>query len=400
MQSKYTQLLAWGFVLLLLILSHYDAAFVWTHQSTSAKTRPRAMFDQALVAQYIADFGWYERQQRVGRLKGLGKSRLHSLPLITGDGFRALADDFIDDVAEMSNVRCQQLGTGQALNPVQAFILYVDVHVQVHFFQECFPHMTVPVILITHNGDPAIPAPQLEAVLENPKLVHWFGQNTRIFHPKLSPIPIGLENRYNGPPNAQGYHGSMPEVIMGIMASSVHAMPAFQALETTRTHTWAHFDVSTNPSERGMLFQMIAQLQSDDRLDWIKLGGTRLGPLELYREMLQYAAIVCPHGNGLDTHRAWEALYLGRVPIVINDTLSQQWEQLPVLQLQDWRELLDQQTVIAALSILSRLSSEISTDKLFLPWWMCKIGSAANRQLEFCGREALLRVLRLPGPRV
>ena len=28
--------------------------------------------------------------------------------------------------------------------------------------------------------------------------------------------------------------------------------------------------------------------------------------------------VICPIGNGIDTHRFWETIYLGRIPVVLN----------------------------------------------------------------------------------
>ena len=43
--------------------------------------------------------------------------------------------------------------------------------------------------------------------------------------------------------------------------------------------------------------------------------------LEPYDNLLRlhdYEFCICPEGNGVDTHRLWECLYLKVVPIVIN----------------------------------------------------------------------------------
>jgi hypothetical protein len=29
--------------------------------------------------------------------------------------------------------------------------------------------------------------------------------------------------------------------------------------------------------------------------------------------------VICPEGNGIDTHRFWESLYLGVIPVIINN---------------------------------------------------------------------------------
>jgi len=49
----------------------------------------------------------------------------------------------------------------------------------------------------------------------------------------------------------------------------------------------------------------------------------------------------CPRGNGIDTHRVWESLYLGVVPIVERTTLSEHWRScgLPLVLIDDWGEV-------------------------------------------------------------
>lgn len=48
--------------------------------------------------------------------------------------------------------------------------------------------------------------------------------------------------------------------------------------------------------------------------------------------------IACPRGNGTDTHRFWEALYRGSVPIVKRSAWSQSIDELgiPMIQLDSW----------------------------------------------------------------
>lgn len=48
--------------------------------------------------------------------------------------------------------------------------------------------------------------------------------------------------------------------------------------------------------------------------------------------------IACPRGNGTDTHRFWEALYRGSVPVVKRSAWSQSIDELgiPMIQLNSW----------------------------------------------------------------
>ena len=41
---------------------------------------------------------------------------------------------------------------------------------------------------------------------------------------------------------------------------------------------------------------------------------------EYERDLLTSNFVLCPEGNGIDTHRVWEALYSGSIPIVRIET--------------------------------------------------------------------------------
>jgi hypothetical protein len=53
----------------------------------------------------------------------------------------------------------------------------------------------------------------------------------------------------------------------------------------------------------------------------------------------QYQFCICPEGNGLDTHRLWEALYVKTVPIVLKSVFSEIIKNttgLPIVILDSW----------------------------------------------------------------
>jgi hypothetical protein len=65
----------------------------------------------------------------------------------------------------------------------------------------------------------------------------------------------------------------------------------------------------------------------------------KLKRIELWREKTRYAFVVSPHGNGLDCHRTWESLVLGNIVIVKRSSLDPLYEGLPVVIVEDWREI-------------------------------------------------------------
>ncbi len=109
---------------------------------------------------------------------------LTSRPYITGNGFRAAADYIVE----------HKLALFDPVNVKPRSVVYVEVDSLGFFFEEIFPHIKNPFILVSHNGD--MPAPgAYAAYLNDPKIIRWFGQNGDIEqHVKFSSIPIGLAN--------------------------------------------------------------------------------------------------------------------------------------------------------------------------------------------------------------
>ena len=59
---------------------------------------------------------------------------------------------------------------------------------------------------------------------------------------------------------------------------------------------------------------------------------------EYFIELASHKYAICPRGNGLDTHRIWECLYLDVIPIMLKrDYLG--IDNLPIIYLNNWDEL-------------------------------------------------------------
>ena len=54
--------------------------------------------------------------------------------------------------------------------------------------------------------------------------------------------------------------------------------------------------------------------------------------------------VLCPRGNGRDTHRLWETLYMGGVPVVLKDHETEQLTKgLPVVHLRRWADIISRE---------------------------------------------------------
>jgi len=73
----------------------------------------------------------------------------------------------------------------------------------------------------------------------------------------------------------------------------------------------------------------------DKRISYL---NNYLTPGSLAAYSAQYKFIACPRGNGTDTHRFWETLYRGSIPVVKRSKWSESMESLglPLIQLTVW----------------------------------------------------------------
>ncbi len=168
------------------------------------------------------------------------------------------------------------------------------------FFEEKLPQD--PFILITHNSDRGVEDRHLP-YLDCPQLIHWYGQNINTRHPKLSAIPIGLCNF--GP------------------LSTLNAIRQKQYAKTRLVY--ACYRTGTNEDER-------RACEKKTRVPNLKRRPART----YLKEMAESYFVISPNGNGIDTHRTWEALYLRAIPIVTRSPTTEHFAHLPILILDSW----------------------------------------------------------------
>lgn len=66
----------------------------------------------------------------------------------------------------------------------------------------------------------------------------------------------------------------------------------------------------------------------------------RMSHQEYYEELQKHLFVVCPPGNGKDTHRVWEALYFGAIPIVEDSEMYRYFSKLfPILIVESWFQI-------------------------------------------------------------
>lgn len=236
--------------------------------------------------------------------------------VVSGERIQELADVYIgtqDDFDFNPRIRVQ---TDKQLlidsvpdaydNPA---VVFVYTH-RIDDFAKCVARFTNPFTLITHNSDGNV---TVNEILDHPLLLHWYAQNVCVQHPKLTPIPIGIQN-------SQWNRGGLEKI------SSLRVIRKTQEV-------YFNFEVNTNPTVRTACYEALK-----GKIPFLP----KIDVNDNLQRLAEYKFCICPEGNGVDTHRFWEALYLKTIPIVLDSELIRAFQRdtrIPVVVLKSWDEL-------------------------------------------------------------
>jgi hypothetical protein len=207
------------------------------------------------------------------------------------------------------------------------------------FLEEALPRIRGRFGLLTGDEDWSIPGSFAgsAALLASDKVACWFTQNPDrgATHPKLFGLPIGLDFHTisNGP--RWGHPRATPAEQEAELDALRAVMPPNDA-RLPLAHADFHFNKRKDYSwgdDRDSVQRLLENNES------VVFQKTKLKRLDLWREKTRYAFVVSPHGNGLDCHRTWESLVLGNIVIVKRSSLDALYEGLPVVIVDDWREI-------------------------------------------------------------
>lgn len=229
-------------------------------------------------------------------------------------------------------------------------ILHVCPQALKNFVEKVLPKITKPFILLTNNSDWTTPDDvmyEYTRLINHPLLTHWFAQNCVVDHPKITRIPIGLDYHTLMPSSKVKFVWSQPEThpwgikqepivqeqrLVKIKSESrpfwerqVKAYANFQFLTTTRYGKVDRVEcLNTVPKEL------------------VSYEPSKCIRIQCWNNMVNYAFVLSPQGNGLDCHRTWEALCLGCVPIVKTSGLDPLFEDLPVWIVSSWKDVTEE----------------------------------------------------------
>lgn len=101
----------------------------------------------------------------------------------------------------------------------------------------------------------------------------------------------------------------------------------------------------------------------------------RISPHSFAEISSNYKFVAAPRGNGIDTHRFWEALYRGSYPIVNASGWSSQLKNLkiPLIEIDSWQD-----GFITSIPATMPSINPLEIDSLWWPFWKNQIRLAVN----------------------
>jgi len=193
------------------------------------------------------------------------------------------------------------------------------VYVKTDFWERVLNTMakrTKPCVLISHNSDIGIDSRMWRYRTDN--VVKWYAENVMYKHPDLVPIPLGCENM-----RSPGYSGNM-----GIVDRVVRMR------EKPRKFVYLNCNPNTNSAVRGPLVEKFKDK------DWVTYDPYGIQFEDCLKQLKAHTFVFCPTGNGLDTHRFSEAVYLGAIPIVLRSHMYECWsDDIPIVMVDSWDEV-------------------------------------------------------------
>lgn len=220
---------------------------------------------------------------------------------ISGHSIKSLCHYSLDEEGFIEN---------KNVDPKYINYYFIKTDLLLYFFNNLLPSQ--PFILVTHNSDINI-TNHADSLLNYQPLQYWYAQNVNYKHSKLIPIPIGIAN-------PKWTHGNT-ELLQKTIDSNNNKSKLI----------YANFNINTNIKQRNYCLKNIDNSYFEYNISF-----------ETYLQKTSESYFsICPLGNGIDSHRIWESLYLETIPIVektYNIEYLSSKLNLPIVMIDDWKQ--------------------------------------------------------------
>jgi hypothetical protein len=268
-------------------------------------------------------------------------------------------------------------------------VLWLRVDSLDAFAKTVLPGLQFPIALVTGESDlsPLDYAPEgTAAILQSDRVLHWFCSQSDISpkEKRVTPIPLGLPYPYRNdiffekPRYALHRHITARYDIARYDARLSELRRQRKPLHQRKLLAYGDFALNNTSRARrhGETRAEVAATLKD--ASCVFFPDTAVPPLRLYDTYGEYAFVISPFGRGLDCYRTWEALMMGAIPIVRRSSIERVFDGLPVVVVDDWREVTSQKLEEWAQRFSGAWESGAVDDRLTLDHWVQRIRAAAG----------------------
>ncbi len=184
----------------------------------------------------------------------------------------------------------------------------------------------------------------------------WFTVNRDVSSPKVMAIPLGITNNTNES-DLHPIYGNL-DIMIEVMNQP----------RNIRNLVYLNFNINTFPSDR---LQCYNRFHNKPYVTVGTIENSLAGRKKFLTEIRNHLFVLCPRGNGIDTHRLWETLYMGSIPIVKRCVALEEFTDLPILFINDWSDITNEKFLEDKYKEITSRSWNL--DKLKFSYWEYQI---------------------------
>jgi len=161
--------------------------------------------------------------------------------------------------------------------------------------------------LLTHNSDRDFSETLFNRIKDY--VIGVYALNSTVSDPIIKKIPLGFNDQ------------------------STEILDTFDFKETEKNKLiYLNFKLHHH-SDRPKCFELF------EKMEWVDVERNLIPQLDYYQKLRDFKYCISPRGTGIDTHRVYESLLFGVIPIVKKNELSDLYENLPVVLVDEWNDV-------------------------------------------------------------
>jgi hypothetical protein len=179
--------------------------------------------------------------------------------------------------------------------------LFIYTHIFKEFSKKVFIHLDndIKYVFYLHNSDHSFDA-TYERILNTSNVLHIYAQNVNYpeYNNKLTLLPIGIANSMWGHGDLTKFYAVMKDTYKFKKTRSLYVNINPHTFSFRKTVLDAIVSMNAFPLSQGKPY------------------------LDYLTDLASHRFCLCLRGNGIDTHRFWESLYLGVIPVIVNNKFT------------------------------------------------------------------------------